>query len=150
MAGNKSSKTEKPTPRRLLKARREGQFASSKDFVGGLQFALLVAMVAAYGSTWISILKQTTRLVLHQAFNSSLDGAQVSDLLASTLKQALLPLALAGGIPVVAGLAFQFASTKMGTSFKKLVPPLKNFKPLSKIKSIPSQGIPSAIQAILI
>jgi flagellar biosynthetic protein FlhB len=143
------SKTEKPTPRRLLKARREGQFASSKDFVGGLQFALLIGMVAAYGSTWLSILKQTTRLALHQAFNTGLDGAQVSELLASTLKQALLPLALAGGIPVVAGIAFQFASTKMGASFKKLVPTLKNFKPLSKIKSIPSQGIPSALQAIL-
>ena len=140
------SKTEKPTPRRLLKARREGQFASSKDFVGGLQFALLVGMVAAYGSTWLSILKQTTRLVLHQVFN--LNGAHVSELLASTLKQALLPLALAGGIPVVTGIAIQFASTKMGASFKKLVPTLKNFKPLSKIKSIPSQGIPSALQAI--
>jgi len=149
VADQRGSKTEKPTQRRLLKARREGQFAASKDFVGGLQFTLFVAMAAFYGSTWLSILKQTTRLVLHQAFNADLDGVRVSELLASTLKQALLPLALAGAVPVLTAIAFQFASTKMGTSLKKLMPSLKNFKPLSKIKSIPTQGIPSAIQAII-
>jgi hypothetical protein len=35
-------KTEKATPHRLLKARREGKFASSKDFVNGLQFTVFV------------------------------------------------------------------------------------------------------------
>ena len=149
MAEHQSSKTEKPTQRRLLKARREGQFAASKDFVGGMQFTLFVAMAAIYGSTWLGILKRTTRLVLHQAFNTNLDGIQVSELLATTLKEALLPLALAGAIPVITAVGFQLASTKMGASLKKLAPTLKNFKPMQKIKNIPSQGLPSALQAIL-
>ena len=46
---SQSDRTEKPTPRKLIKARREGQFASSKDFVNGLQFMVFVLMLAAWG-----------------------------------------------------------------------------------------------------
>src|SRR5260370_6268021 len=144
-----SNKTEKPTQRRLQKARREGQFASSRDFVGGLQFALIVAVFAAFGSTWVATLKQCTRAVIEQAFNSSLDSSRLAELIASTFKQALTPLAFAGGVLVLTALAFQFASTRMGMSLTKLAPSLKHFQPFSKIKSIPSQCIPSAIQAML-
>lgn len=46
------NKTEKPTQRRLKKARGEGQFASSRDFVGALQFTLVVTIFVAFGGTW--------------------------------------------------------------------------------------------------
>lgn len=143
-----SSKTEKPTQRRLQKARREGQFASSRDFVAGLQFTVVVAVFAAFGGAWIATMKQCTRAVIAQAFNSQLDGAQLTLLLTSTLKLALMPLAMTGGMLVATGLAFQFATTRMGFSLSKAAPSLKHFQPFSKIKNIPSQAIPSAIQAI--
>ena len=148
MADN-SNKTEKPSQRRLQKARREGRFASSKDFVGGLQFTLVIAVFAAYGSTWLATFKRCTRAVIEQAFNPDLDSARLPELIASTFSQALAPLVIAGAVLVGTGLAFQFAATRMGFSFSKLAPSLKHFQPLSKIKSIPTQGIPSAIQAVL-
>lgn len=142
------NKTEKPTQRRLKKARREGQFPSSRDFIGGLQFTLVVAVFVAFGGTWIAILKRCTRAVIQQAF-SDLDSAKLAEVIASTLRQALAPLVFAGGGLVLTALAFQFASTRFGFSLSKVTPSLKHFQPFSKIKSIPSQGIPSAIQAII-
>lgn len=143
-----SGKTEKPTPRRLLKARREGQFASSKDFVGGMQFTLVVAVFASYGGSWLATMKQCTRAVMAQAFNPELDSSKLAELIAGTFVQALVPLALAGGVLVLTGLGFQFASTRMGVSLSKVAPSLKHFSPLSKLKNIPSQVMPSAVQAL--
>jgi flagellar biosynthetic protein FlhB len=145
---NTGNKTEKPTQRRLQKARREGNFASSRDFVGGLQFTLIVVVFMAFGGTWVATLKRCTRAVIQQAFNSDLDSAGLAQLIASTFKQALAPVAFAGGVLVLTALAFQFASTRMGFSLTKLAPSAKHFQPFSKIKAIPSQGIPSAVQAI--
>ena len=144
-----STKTEKPTQRRLLKARREGQFASSKDFVGGLQFALIVAVFATFGSSWLATLKRCSRAVIAQAFRPDLDSAKLADVISSTFAQVLAPLAIGGLLLVLTALAFQFASTRMGFSLTKIAPSLKHFQPFSKIKSIPTQGIPSAIQALL-
>lgn len=144
-----SSKTEKPTPRRLQKARREGQFASSRDFVGGFQFTLAVAVFAAYGTTWMGTLKQCTRSLIEQAFRGDLDGARVAELLSGAFRQALGPLAIAGALLVLTGLGFQFATTRMGISLTKIAPSIKHFQPFSKIRNIPSQAIPSAIQALL-
>src|ERR1700730_11372064 len=144
-----STKTEKPTQRRLLKARREGQFASSKDCVGGLQFALIVAAFATFGSTWLATLKRCTRAVIAQAFRPDLDSAKLTDVIASTFAQVLAPVGIGGILLVLTALAFQCASTRMGFSLSKVAPSLKHFQPFSKIKSIPTQGIPSAIQATL-
>lgn len=143
-----NSKTEKATPRRLQKARREGQFASSKEFVGGLQFALFVALSAAYGAQWIFVLKQTTRLVLERAFSSDLQSPQLIELLSTVFRQTLVPLLIGGAVLVGTALAFQLGSTRLGVGLTKLVPSFKHFQPFSKIKNIPTQGIPSAMQAV--
>ncbi len=148
MADN-NSKTEKATPRRLLKARREGQFATSKDFVGGLQFTLFVALFAAYGTQWIFILKQNARLVFERAFSPDLQTPQLIELLSTVLRQTLVPLLLGGAILVGTALAFQLGSTRLGASLTKLVPSFSHFQPFSKIKNIPTQGLPSALQAVV-
>lgn len=143
------TKTEKPTQRRLQKAHREGQFASSRDFVGGMQFALIVAGFAFFGNTWLASMKRCAQAAIEQAFTRDLDAAKLAEVIASTFAQVLAPLTVAGGLLVLTALAFQFASTRMGFSLIKLAPSLKHFQPLSKIKGIPTQGIPSAIQAVI-
>ncbi len=144
-----ASKTEKPTKRRLDKARREGQFAVSKDFVGALQFVVFVSMLAAYGSAWFSTLKRSTRVVIELAFQGNLENGRLLEAIVSFFREALVPLVLAGSVLVLTGLAFQLATTRLGVSLSKFVPSFKNFKPFARIKQIPSQGIPSAIQALL-
>src|SRR5579884_2749649 len=143
-----SNKTEQPTQRRLQKARREGQFASSRDFVGGLQFTVAVFVFASFGSTWLATMKSCTRAAVEEAFRPDLDSARLAQLMASMFVQALTPLVLTGAILVLTGLAFQFGSTRMGVSLNKVAPSLKHLQPFSKLKNIPSQAIPSAVQAV--
>jgi flagellar biosynthesis protein FlhB len=43
-----SEKSEKASPQRLKKARKEGQFPVAREFVSAIQFYAFVALVAAY------------------------------------------------------------------------------------------------------
>ena len=45
MAGDSHSKTEQPTGKRLEKARTEGNFPVSKEFVASLQFLIFVVLL---------------------------------------------------------------------------------------------------------
>ena len=61
-------KTEQATPRRLIKARKEGQFAASHDFVSGLQFTVFVILIAQTGPSLLAALKDVTRGLFVEAF----------------------------------------------------------------------------------
>ena len=65
---DKSGKTEEPTQRRQDKARKEGQFASAKEFVSALQFLLFLTLLGAGGARWFAEFRQTTRALLQMAF----------------------------------------------------------------------------------
>ena len=44
-----SQKTEQPTQRRLQKAREQGNFASSRQFISGVQFLAFVTLLRLFG-----------------------------------------------------------------------------------------------------
>ncbi len=52
--GGPSSKTEQATPKRLEKAREEGQFPSAREFVSALQFMVFLALLGAGGARWFA------------------------------------------------------------------------------------------------
>lgn len=147
---DKSSKTEKPTPRRLDKARREGQFATSREFVGGLQFAVFVTITALYGPRLFENFKQSTRVLIQTAFSGNLESADLLALIQHAFQQSFTPFLMAGAALVLTGVAFQLASTGLGASLSKLAPSFKHFNPLSKIKNIPTQGVPATFQALIL
>src|SRR3954462_7649160 len=109
-------KTEKATPRRLLKARREGQLAFSREFVSGLQFAVFVFMLAESGQTLLKSLTDTTRVLLRQAFRSDLNSSSMLEILHQAFSQSLFPIAASSSILVATGLAFQLSSTGFSLS----------------------------------
>jgi flagellar biosynthesis protein FlhB len=141
-------KTEKPTPRRLLKARREGQFASSKDFVSGLQLTVFVILIGQSGRDLLGNLREVSRLLFTQAFRADLSAGTLIQLLHESLFRTLSPLAASGGILAASAVAFQLSSTGFSFSLNKMVPKPSNFDPLSKLKSAPQKGFASAIQAV--
>lgn len=143
-----SDRTEKPTPRRLLKARREGQFASSKDFVNGLQFTVFVLLLVAWGPKVFADFKQAAGATLLQAFRPDLGEGTLREIVTQSFTQAILPLVTSGAVLLATGLAFQLASTRFSFSLQRLAPKGSNFNPFSKLKSIPQRGFASAIQAI--
>ena len=50
-------KTEQPTPRRLKKAREEGNFPTARIFVNALQFVAFVWLLRSWGPGWIQSLR---------------------------------------------------------------------------------------------
>src|SRR5580700_11962479 len=100
-------KTEQATPRRLLKARRDGQFAASHDFVSGLQFTVLVILIAQTGPALLASFKQVSRALFLQAFRGDLGPATLLGILHDALSRGLAPLVYASAILIGTGLAFQ-------------------------------------------
>ena len=60
-------RTEEPTPRRLERARREGQFPASRDFVSAVQFLAFMAALAAWGGECCGGLQAMLRAALLRA-----------------------------------------------------------------------------------
>ena len=52
------NKTEKPTARRLEKARREGQFVSSRELVAAGQFLVFIAVLGIWFPDWLAGMKE--------------------------------------------------------------------------------------------
>jgi flagellar biosynthesis protein FlhB len=62
-----SEKTEKPTPRRLEKARKEGQFPVSPEFLSSCYFAACMALLLSFTQNWTLALVETMRRGLEEA-----------------------------------------------------------------------------------
>jgi len=143
-------KTEQATPRRLIKARKEGQFAASHDFVSGLQFTVFVLLIAQTGPALLSTLKEVTRGLFIEAFRGDLSPATLIGIVHEALSRGLSPLVYASGILLLTAFAFQLSSTGFSFSLSRMTPKTSNFDVFSKLKSLPQKGLVSSIQAIVL
>jgi flagellar biosynthetic protein FlhB len=142
-------KREKPTPRRLQKARERGQFLSSKDFTGGIQFLIFVILLGSFARHWLAEANSTTSHVLRQAFRRDLNAAECLQLGTEALLRLLEPLGTAALLMVAVTLGAQLVTTKGGLSFAKLMPSLDRLNPLARLRELPTKNIPATIQAAL-
>ncbi len=147
---DKSQQTEKPTPRRIEQARREGRFAVSREAVGALQFATFAALLGWFGAGYCGRLMESTRYLLRAAFMAELTVAELLRLVRLLLYRDFLPLAMAGAALVAASLGTQLAITRMGVSLKGLTPNIQRLNFLKKVRELPRQNIPSLVQAIVL
>ena len=141
-------KTEQATPRRLIKARKEGQFAASHDFISGLQFTVFVVLIAQTGPSLLATLKEVTRALFIEAFRGDLSPGTLIGILHEALFRGLSPLVYASGILMLTAVAFQLSSTGFSFSLSRMTPKSSNFDVISKLKSLPQKGLVSAIQAV--
>src|SRR3954471_6330281 len=111
---DKTQQTEKPTPRKLEKAHKEGHFPASREFVSALQFLTFVALLSSYGANWLSNLVETSRLVLRRGFHTELTPLALRDLILLMIRRLGVPMLYAGATLVLAGLAAQLAVTRLG------------------------------------
>lgn len=146
---DKSQKTEKPTARRLHKAREDGNFPSAKLLVSALQFLAFVAMISAWGGDWIGNLKVHAAQVLDRVATRELQSGDIVAIGLNLLKHTFLPLAVLGFVLMVVTVAVQLVCTQFGMSLKKLTPDVKRLSPLAKIKDLPRQNIPALLQAVV-
>jgi flagellar biosynthetic protein FlhB len=145
-----SQQTEKATPRRLEKARKEGRFVAARDFVAGVQFLVFVSIVAAWSLRMMSNLLDIMHVSLRWAFRGGLTPEGIVALASWLLTKVLVGLAVLGAVLVGAGLAAQFLVTRFGFSLTALAPDFSRLNAISKLRQMPRQNLPALGQAVLI
>jgi flagellar biosynthetic protein FlhB len=144
------SKTEQPTQRRLHKAREEGQFPAAREFVSALQFMVFLGLLGAWGAAWFAQFRVSTRSLLLLAFAPDLKREDLTHIAWEIAWKHLFPLAVGGMAVAVSTLAFRLATTQFGFSFSKLAPDLSRLSPLSKLKELPKQNLPTLLQSVIL
>jgi len=148
MAGQ-GQKSEKPTKRKLDKARREGQFPASREFLAALQFLTFVVLLGAGAAGFLGRTREMARYFLEAAFHLQLTPHSVTGLYVQSVGHVFQPLMWMGVCLTGVALTAQLGSTRLGVSFQKLAPDLKRLNPLEKIKNVPRQNAASFMQALL-
>ncbi len=147
---DRSQRTEQPTPKRQEKARKEGQFPASRDFVAGCQFLAVVAVLSAYTESWVKQIVFVTRDVLARSFRTEVTPVEVNRLLWLWSSQALVPLFVGGALVAAAGTTVHLATTRFGFSAQRLTPDFKRLNPLRRIRELPRQNIPQLLQSLIL
>jgi flagellar biosynthetic protein FlhB len=142
-------KTEKPTPRRLIKAREDGNFATARTFVGALQFVAFVSLVHVYGPGWVHEMQSAFITLIETAMNPRLAAMDLVYRCLGTMKQLMIPVGLMGAIMIGITLGVQLMVTGFGLSLKRLTPDFKRLDPLSHLKQLPKQNLPALLQAAI-
>src|SRR5260370_1617735 len=131
--GGKGHKSEQATARRLEKARREGQFPTTKQFVPAVQFLAFTAMVARWGPEWLAGARECTRFVIGRAFDADLHISDLVGISRSMLLRMFLPLVFASGVLITVSLCAQMIVTRFAFTIKKLSPDFNRLIPFSRL-----------------
>ena len=147
---DQGQRTEKPTQRRLDRARREGNFPASREFVGAVQFMGFVALSATFAGEWVTAGSRIMRRLLSVAFSARLKPEGILPVAREIVLPELVPLLLGGAALVALVIAVQLGTTRMGLAGSKLAPDFKRLNIAAKLKSLPGQTLPAFVQALLL
>src|SRR5579864_2688605 len=145
-----SQHTEKPTQRRIDRARKEGNFPSSREFISSIQFLGFVSILVTFGGTFLILMARAMRGLLARAFSTEITPTELVAMVHQVGLPLFLPLIFAGAALVLLVIGAQLATTKLGISVSKLTPDFKRLNPLSRIKNLPGQNVPMVLQALLL
>jgi flagellar biosynthetic protein FlhB len=141
---------EKPTQRRLERARREGDFPASREFLSSVHFLGFVAIAVIFSGAFLVRTARMMRSLLGRAFTIELTPREVVSLMREVVAPALEPVMLAGIVLILLVVFIQLASTGMGISLAKLMPDFNRLNVLRRFSSVPQQNLPMFLQALLL
>ncbi|MCL4784570.1 MAG: flagellar type III secretion system protein FlhB [Bryobacterales bacterium] len=147
---DRSQKTEKPTQRRIDKAREEGQFAVSREFLGSLQFVAFLALIVTQTPAAVHALVDVLRYFVAEAFSDRLSVEQLHNIaiyLAMRFGGSMAAAVL--GI-VLLTLLLQLLQTRFGLSAKRLHLDPKRLDPFRKAQQMFSQNGPEFLKALFL
>jgi flagellar biosynthesis protein FlhB len=150
MSSDKSQKTEKPTHRRIEKARKDGQFAVSKDLLSSMQFIGFLVLLVVQAPLLMQAMVNTARFSFREAFRGELTVSSLHGALLALAGELGAPLAWAGLGVVLLTFLFQLLQTRFGFSAKKLQPDFKKLDPFKKFKETLSQNWPQCLKAMVL
>lgn len=143
-------RTEKPTKRRLDKAREEGDFPSSREFVTSVQFLGFVTLASLFAGTFLRAIEGLMRKLLALAFSLNFTVTSITAIARQLVAPELYPLIIGGAILTAMTAGAQLATTRLGISTKKLTPDFARLNPAKRLASLPSQNLFMAAQAVVL
>lgn len=144
-------KTEQPTQHRLQKARREGQFASSKELVSTAQFAAGLVLLLQLGHLLTKALGETMRLLIRESFRpAELTILGLRQIFWQIMASPLLLLLGGGFVLVVLTLFIQVASTGFGFAGKNLFPRFDRLQVFRKLSRMPAENTFATVRALIV
>lgn len=143
-------RTEKPTQRRMEKARKEGRYPASRELLSAVQFLAFAYIVTAFGSGLIRQFRIVFQSGVALAFQSNSLLADLPAFARITFAALGTPLLAAGGVIVLSGLCIQMGMTRFGLAAPKLAPDLNRLNPLQKLRSLPAQNASALVQGLVI
>jgi len=145
-----SQKTEQPTPRRLEKARKEGQFPVSPEFVSAVHFTASLAILFAVAGSWNTALLTLFPRTVREAFEWAGDLGFLLQFLHRTARQLLAPMLLAGLAAAGVAVFVQLAQTRFGLATAKLKPDLARLNPASRIQNLFRRNVAQTLYAVVL
>ncbi len=145
-----SSHTEKPTKKRIDKARKEGNFPVSREFISAVQFLGFVTIMVSFSGVFLTRTARVMQYLFTRAFTIQITPVEVVALVHSVILPELTPLIFAGAALVVLVLLTQLATTKLGISLSKLAPDIKRLNFLKRFSSVPANNLPLFFQALVL
>lgn len=143
-------RTEKPTQRRLQKAREQGQFPTSKEFVGAIQFVVFVWLAISYAPEWFAKACAMMRHLLAAGFGRDLSQQEIIRFVYElVLPNVPLLLTMAGGL-LVSTTGIHLMTTELGFATQNLRPNFGRLNPAKKIPQMFRQNIPAVFQAAVL
>ena len=136
MNNDKSDKTEKPTPKRIREARKEGQVAKSQDLGAA---AVLLGLAGFFIPAWQFVIQNYLPYMVASLQNLTIYQAQMNDL-PKVAVQAIW-LVVLGSLPFMAislgiGLFINLVQTRLNFSVKAIKPDFKKLNPLTGVKNM--------------
>lgn len=146
--GNKS---EKPTPRRLEQARKEGNYIATRELVSGAQFIVFATLLLSGFQAFLFDAVGYTKAFIRLAFAANgIEREGLVFLFRNRLAPAMGGILLGGLALTATALAAQLAASRLGVSGKKLAPDLHRLNPMSRITELPSQNLSQFLRSALL
>lgn len=145
----RDQKTQNATPQRLKKAREEGNYPVSKEFVSAVEFSFLIAILLATQAHWRGALMRGLRSMLRSAFATDVSAAHVRFATLEVFSSWFFPIAIAALAILSTSVIVQLAVTGFGLACVKLAPDFSRLDPISRLRDLPKRNLTSVGEAIL-
>lgn len=146
------NRTEQPSPRKLNKAREDGNYAVSKEFVAAVQITTFFILLLQFGGHFGNLCQAHIDTWIRLAFaGGDLQRESLYELFRRSLVPYLLPILGVGFALTAAAIVAQLCVSRLGISVKKIAPQFDRLNPLSRIKELPKQNLVTAgLAAVLL
>ncbi len=147
---DQAQRTEKATPRRLEKARREGRFAVSREFVSAIQFTAFVCCIGWATPNWIHAWRNLAQSALSNAWRTDVTPASITRLCHDAVVAGFAPLLLPAGAVFVVAVAAQLGTTRFGLAVSRLAPDFARLNGFTRLTELPKQALPTLGQTLAV